>query len=646
MKTINLIKSIGTCLMGISIISALTAHAEVVSVNFYKTGTASGMITNGQSYGITNLGTYVSGWKNMMSSLRAQNLPFNDGGPSTVSLTGSATPSAFLVGNTGYTNTPLYSGLPNYTSDANPSSCTLYNLSTNFPNGYTLIVYVCGTIANTNAWVSDGEATNYYRSYYSGGAIPSPLTLTQITNTLSTTNQLGQYAVFGYPTLLTSNSITISLREVVGSGAMLGGFQVVGQTTYDLLGRVWVGNLTTNWDSSTLNWTNNTYGTTNYGNGFPVYFTDLAANSNRTVNLTAGWQPSSVTVFSATNYTFTGSGIAGSCGFTQMGSGMTKLNNANTYNGDTTISAGTLQLGNLAAIPSGVSAGNVSVAAGATLDLNGFSTSVNGLSGSGTVTNSGAAVTLSMGLNNYSTNFSGAIVGAVSLIKTGTGTQSIGGTNSYTGTTTVNAGILSIAANLSQVTNSFIVNNGGTLNGTNAIGGSLTVNSGGTFYAGTATNSIGTFTINGNVNLAGNTIVAINKDVSPSNDVVNVTGSISYGGTLTVYNIGTNALVAGDQFQIFPAGGTNSFSSITGAPGVTYSFINGVLSVVSVSSPTLSYTTLGGGVLQFNWTGAYHLQWQTNSLGTNWVNYPGGGTSPVNVTNNPTIPAAFFRLSQ
>ena len=646
MKTINLIKSIGTCLMGISIISALTAHAEVVSVNFYKTGTASGMITNGQSYGITNLGTYVSGWKNMMSSLRAQNLPFNDGGPSTVSLTGSATPSAFLVGNTGYTNTPLYSGLPNYTSDANPSSCTLYNLSTNFPNGYTLIVYVCGTIANTNAWVSDGEATNYYRSYYSGGAIPSPLTLTQITNTLSTTNQLGQYAVFGYPTLLTSNSITISLREVVGSGAMLGGFQVVGQTTYDLLGRVWVGNLTTNWDSSTLNWTNNTYGTTNYGNGFPVYFTDLAANSNRTVNLTAGWQPSSVTVFSATNYTFTGSGIAGSGGFTQMGSGITKLNNANTYTGDTTISAGTLQLGNLAAIPSGVSAGNVSVAAGATLDLNGFSTSVNGLSGSGTVTNSGAAVTLSMGLNNYSTNFSGAIVGAVSLIKTGTGTQSIGGTNSYTGTTTVNAGILSIAANLSQVTNSFIVNNGGTLNGTNAIGGSLTVNSGGTFYAGTATNSIGTFTINGNVNLAGNTIVAINKDVSPSNDVVNVTGSISYGGTLTVYNIGTNALVAGDQFQIFPAGGTNSFSSITGAPGVTYSFINGVLSVVSVSSPTLSYTTLGGGVLQFNWTGAYHLQWQTNSLGTNWVNYPGGGTSPVNVTNNPTIPAAFFRLSQ
>jgi len=646
MKIMNLIKSIRTCLMGVSIISTITAQAEVISVNFNKASTASGLITSGQVYGITNLGTYVSGWTNLISTLRANNLPFNDGGPCTVSVTGPANPTTFLVGNPGYTNTPLYSGLPNYTSSGTSSSCTLYNLSTNFPNGYTLIVYVGGTLANTNAWISDGEATNYYRSYYTAGSIPSPLSLTQITNTSSATPQLGQYVVFGYPTLLTSNNITISLREVVGSGAMLGGFQVVGQTTYDLLGRVWVGNSTTNWDNSTLNWTNNTSGTTNYDNGFPVYFTDLAATSNRTVNLTSGWQPSSVTVFSTTNYTFTGSGIAGSGGFTQMGSGMTKLNNVNTYTGNTTISAGTLQLGNVAAIPSGVSAGNVSVAAGATLDLNGFSTSVNGLSGSGTVTNSGADTILSIGLNNYSTNFSGAIVGAVSLIKAGTGTQSIGGNSSYTGTTTVNAGILSIATNLSQVTNSFIVNNGGTLNGTNAIGGSLTVNPGGTFYAGTATNSIGTFTINGNVNLAGNTIVTINKDGSPSNDVVNVTGSISYGGTLTVYNTGTNALAAGDQFQIFPAGGTGSFSSITGDPGVTYSFSNGVLSVVNISSPTLSYTTLGGGVLQFNWTGAYRLQWQTNSLGTNWVNYPGGGTSPVNVTNNPTIPAAFFRLSQ
>jgi hypothetical protein len=63
----------------------------------------------------------------------------------------------------------------------------------------------------------------------------------------------------------------------------------------------------------------------------------------------------------------------------------------------------------------------------------------------------------------------------------------------------------------------------------------------------------------------------------------------------------------------------------------------------------LNFTDIGGGSLQFDWTGSYKLQWQTNSLttglNTNWVDYPGGGTSPVSVTVNPAIPSAFFRLA-
>jgi len=178
----------------------------------------------------------------------------------------------------------------------------------------------------------------------------------------------------------------------------------------------------------------------------------------------------------------------------------------------------------------------------------------------------------------------------------------------------------------------------------------VTINNGGVFYAGFASNAIGNLTISNSLTLAGNTIVAVNKDQSPSNDVINVTGALTYGGTLTVYNIGTNALVAGDTFTVFPPGGTGSFS-IVSDPNVTWSFNNGVLTVVSVTvptPPTLGYTPLGGGVYQFTWTGAYKLQWQTNSiaigLAANWVDYPGGGSSPVNVTINPAIPAAFFRL--
>lgn len=54
-------------------------------------------------------------------------------------------------------------------------------------------------------------------------------------------------------------------------------------------------------------------------------------------------------------------------------------------------------------------------------------------------------------------------------------------------------------------------------------------------------------------------------------------------------------------------------------------------------------------MLTFSWAEAgYKLQAQTNSqsvgLSTNWGDYPGGGTSPVSVTNNPANPAVFFRL--
>ena len=300
---------------------------------------------------------------------------------------------------------------------------------------------------------------------------------------------------------------------------------------------------------------------------------------------------------------------------------------------------------------------------GGLFDLNGTAQTVVGLGqgvtpSAGVITNSsGTTSTLTIDYSRTTTaSFASAISGNVNIVKNGTGTQSFGGgggiVHSYKGTTTVNAGILSIASDLTGVTNAFTVNSGGTLRGSGStIGGSVTVNAGGTFYAGFASNAIGTLTLAKNLSLAGNTIVAVNKSLVQSNDIVNVTGTLTYGGTLTIYDINTNlnTLVAGDTFRVFPTGGTGSFTLVSD-PNVTWSFNDGLLTVVSVAGPTLGYTPLGGGVMQFSWTGAYLLQWQTNALtaglGTNWVNYPGGGTSPVSVTNEPTIPAAFFRLSQ
>jgi hypothetical protein len=100
---------------------------------------------------------------------------------------------------------------------------------------------------------------------------------------------------------------------------------------------------------------------------------------------------------------------------------------------------------------------------------------------------------------------------------------------------------------------------------------------------------------------------------------------------------------------VFPSGGSSSFGSIVTDPGVNVSFngLTGVITVTGVSAPPLTYTRLGGGVVEFDWSGPYKLQWQTNTLSaglkTNWVDYP-DTSKPVYVTNSPAIPASFFRL--
>lgn len=124
----------------------------------------------------------------------------------------------------------------------------------------------------------------------------------------------------------------------------------------------------------------------------------------------------------------------------------------------------------------------VQLASGATLDLGGISQTIGSLAdyggGGGTVTNSAASTPLTLTINpaGGSTTFSGQITdsgaaGAVSLVKSGAGTQVLAGTSTYSGSTTVTAGKLLVNGSIASP----VTVHAGTLGGSGTIHGTVTV---------------------------------------------------------------------------------------------------------------------------------------------------------------------------
>ena len=277
--------------------------------------------------------------------------------------------------------------------------------------------------------------------------------------------------------------------------------------------------------------------------------------------------------------------------------------------------------------------------------------------------------------NATSMTFQGPVNGNQNFNKNSSGLIILAATNTYTGNTLITAGTLKIATNgsiatspvigvdalldVTTVTGGFKVVSGQTLEGTNGIAGSVTIQSGATLAPGDA--GIGTLTFSNSLTLAGNTVMEVNSTGPVSDLVANTSGTLQYGGTLTVANLGS-PLVAGNTFTLFSStNGTSNFAAFSPThpnsdSTLLWSFnpTNGVLSVVSSGpppSPTLTFTNQAGANLVFSWTGSgFKLQSQTNSLNvgltTNWFDYPGGSTSPVSVPVSQTAGSVFFRLSQ
>ncbi len=154
-----------------------------------------------------------------------------------------------------------------------------------------------------------------------------------------------------------------------------------------------------------------------------VLFNDNAIGTTN-VSITSGnVNPLSVT-FSNNNLSYSVSGSYGivdsTNGVTTLainGNGRVTISTSNSFSGGTTVSSGTLQLGNAAALGTGGLAANSGV-----LDLGGFSPLVTSFSGaSGTVTNSGTGTSVLTVSQTAATVFSGTLTdgptGLVALVK-------------------------------------------------------------------------------------------------------------------------------------------------------------------------------------------------------------------------------------
>jgi autotransporter-associated beta strand protein len=287
--------------------------------------------------------------------------------------------------------------------------------------------------------------------------------------------------------------------------------------------------------------------------------------------------------------------------------------------------AGKVVLGAANILPNGAGAGNLAVAG--TLDLSGFSQSVNALTGVGTVDNTGAgAVTLTIGNNDAAGTFNGILKntgGTLALGKTGGGTLTLTGPNEFSGGfTNDGTGIVYPNNNL-------------------AFGSGPVVSNAGTIYA-----TAGSYTFANELTLNNSTLRlgGGNNRTVTWNGPVTATGTsgLSADGGTGGITLGSTLDIAGATFTSFANGTTNNINGDISGEGGMLNVTSGTLQLSGTNTYTGDTTlsgsatlrlqpggTLAGSNLVINGSGNLNVR---NTVG--WVyggSISGDGTGSVNL---------------
>lgn len=256
-----------------------------------------------------------------------------------------------------------------------------------------------------------------------------------------------------------------------------------------------------------------------------------------------------------------------------------------------TLASGTLTLNRINLMPHSSTPARILVTGNATLNplANAAAVIANG-SGSGTsgrieLGGANRSLTIGNGTADVDLSIDVPILNG-GLTKLGAGTLRLSGANTYSGGTILSAGRLLVTNGSGSGTGTGTVTvNGGTLSGTGTISGPVILNSGGTLSPGTTT-TLGTLTLGNSPAFHGTNFMRINRNAgAPLADKVVVllmpqtTGVLTYGGTLTVTNIGA-ALTGGEVFTLFSAavGYSGAFSAMNLPPlGAGLNWFTGAL---------------------------------------------------------------------